>query len=98
MPAQFIPEKWTMRIAGHSHSPLFVDEGRELAAALFKANAIDREMLIRLLNPPQRDNMIFALRERIKAEAAERARNPAGAARASGGKASRKEAPHGPQA
>jgi hypothetical protein len=55
-----------MRIAGHSHSPLFSDESKETAALLFKAQAIDQEMLIRLLNPPGRDNMIFALRERVK--------------------------------
>lgn len=57
-----------IRVAGHSHSPLFADESKEQAAALFKAQSIDREMLIRMLNPPNADNMIHALRKRVKAE------------------------------
>lgn len=69
VPAQ-VSEDYTMRIAGHSHSPLFMDDTREMAALLFKAKAIDREMLIRVLNPPGKDDMIHQLRARVKAEAA----------------------------
>jgi hypothetical protein len=47
---------------------LFADDAKELAAGLFKAQAIDREGLIRLLNPPNRDNLIHALRSRTKRE------------------------------
>jgi hypothetical protein len=63
---------YSLRIAGHSHSPLFQDDSKELAAALFKAAAIDQEGLLRMLNPPNRDNLIHALRARQKkaAEAA----------------------------
>ncbi len=57
---------YSLRIAGHSHSPLFADDTKELAGALFKAQAIDAEGLIRLLNPPGRDNLIHALRSRQK--------------------------------
>lgn len=53
---------YSLRIAGHSHSPLFVDDTREMAGALLKARAIDQEMLIRMLNPPNRDNLIHSLR------------------------------------
>jgi hypothetical protein len=97
LPAQFAADNWNMRIAGHSHSPLFVDESRELAATMLKAQAIDREMFVRLLNPPQRDTIIASLRERAKAEAAQRALNPAGA-KPAGGKARPKGEAHGPQA
>ena len=63
---------YSMRIAGHSHSPLFADDSKEMAGLLFKAQAIDGESLIRMLNPPNRDNLIHALRARQKkaAEAA----------------------------
>lgn len=67
---------YSLRIAGHSHSPLFVDDTKELAGALFKAQAIDREQLIRLLNPPNRDNLIHSLRTREKKEALAKAMNP----------------------
>ena len=63
---------YSLRVAGHSHSPLFSDDTKELAGALFKAQAIDQEALIRLMNPPGRDNLIHSLRDRQKkaAEAA----------------------------
>ena len=57
-------------------TPLFADDTKELAAALFKAQAIDREFLIRMLNPPNRDNMLHALRARMKKEAMAKAMNP----------------------
>lgn len=63
-------DDYTLRIDGHSHSPLFMDDSREMAALLFKAQAIDQEGLIRLLKPPQRDNLLHALRARQKKQAA----------------------------
>ena len=61
---------YSLRIAGHSHSPLFADDSKDLAAALYKAQAIDQEWLIRMLSPPNRDNLIHALRARQKKAAA----------------------------
>ena len=57
---------YSLRVAGHSHSPLFADDTKELAGLLFKAQAIDQEGLIRMLNPPNRDNLIHQLRDRQK--------------------------------
>jgi hypothetical protein len=57
---------YALRIAGHSHSPLFSDDSKELAGFLFKSQAIDQEGLLRLLNPPNRDNLIHQLRARKK--------------------------------
>src|SRR5215469_605881 len=96
LPKLFDPEHWNLRIAGHSHSPLFADEARELAVILLKAAAIDREMFVRLLTPPQEDTIISALRERIKVERAIAAQNPAALQKPGGGKA--RGASHGPQA
>jgi hypothetical protein len=67
--AQFSAENWKLRIAGHSHSPLFADESRELAALLLKARAIDREMFIRMLNPPNADQMLEHLKVMMQQEA-----------------------------
>lgn len=67
--ASQLEEDYTLRTSGHSQSPLFADETREIALTLFKAQAIDREQLIRSLNPAARDNMIHALRIREQAEA-----------------------------
>lgn len=70
------PEECAVHVEGHSHSPLFTTETKELAATMFKAQAIDREWFIRLLNPPEKTNLLHALRAREKAEAASRAAHP----------------------
>ena len=41
---------------------------QQLAAALFKAQAVDREWFIRLMRPPQEATLLHALRQRIQAE------------------------------
>ena len=58
-----------MRIEGHSHSPLFGDESRELAALMKKAGAINNEMFIRMLNPPSRDTILHSQRLEQRAKA-----------------------------
>jgi hypothetical protein len=58
--------EYSLRIFGHSHSPLFADDSKEMATALFKAQAIDQEGLLRMLSPPNRNNLIHALRARQK--------------------------------
>lgn len=64
-----LPDDFVIRIAGHSHSPLFTDDTKEMAAFLMKAQAIDQENLLRMLNPPNRNNLIHALRTRQKKQA-----------------------------
>ena len=61
--------KYTMRVAGHSHSPLFTAETQEIAALLFKAQAVDQQWLVRLLRPPMMDNLLHALKQRQAAQA-----------------------------
>lgn len=55
-----------MRVDGHSHSPLFGDESRELAVAFRKFNTIDDADFIRMTNPPSRDTLLHNLRRRQK--------------------------------
>jgi hypothetical protein len=72
VPAQLASDV-KIRIEGHSHSPLFGDESKEVAVLLKKANAISNQMFVRMLNPPNRDNIIHE--ERLKeAKAARMAR------------------------
>lgn len=65
---------YSIRVAGHSHSPLFTMESQEIAFALFKSQAIDREWLVRLLKPPHMNDLINNLRRRVVAEAQARER------------------------
>jgi len=43
---------------------LFADDTRDMAALLYKAQAVDQEGLLRMLNPAGRDNLIASLRAR----------------------------------
>lgn len=72
--------KYSMMVDGHSHSPLFTLETKELAQMLFKAQAIDREWFIRMLNPPARENLLHSLRLREQAEAKLKAQEAAAGA------------------
>ena len=67
--ADQVTDEFTIKVAGHSHSPLFTMETRELASILYKAQAIDREWLLRMLNPAELDNLLHALKLREIAEA-----------------------------
>lgn len=51
-----------LRVEGHSHSPLFGDESREMAVLLRKSQAIDNELFVRMLNPPAKDAILHSQR------------------------------------
>jgi hypothetical protein len=53
-----------MRVDGHSHSPLFGDEARELAIVFRKFGTVGDEDFIRMTNPPSRDTLLHSLRKR----------------------------------
>jgi hypothetical protein len=55
-----------MRVDGHSHSPLFGDEAREMAVSFIKVRAIDQADFIRMMNPPEKDRLLHNLRRRQK--------------------------------
>lgn len=62
----FIAEQFTkdfmVKVDAHSNSPIFMEDMRSLAFNLFKAQAIDRESLIDLLDPPMKQ----MLKDRLK--------------------------------
>src|SRR5262249_37875827 len=68
LPAQ-IATQLRMKVSAHGHSPLFVDDSREMAAVLIKAGAIDKEMLVRLLHPPARDAILHGLQMQQRQQA-----------------------------
>ena len=63
---KFIAEQFTkdyvVKVDAHSNSPIFMEDLRSLAFNLFKAQAIDKESLIDLLDPPMKQ----LLKERLK--------------------------------
>lgn len=65
VPAQ-IATNVKIRISGHAHSPLFVDDAREMAVLLKKAGAIDNEMFVRMMHPPNQDAIIHAQRAQAR--------------------------------
>ena len=68
VPAQ-VGGEYKIRIAGHSHSPLFRDETKDDAIVMLKAQAIDQEALIDIFNPPNALELKHKLRKRMKAAA-----------------------------
>ncbi|MEI8231691.1 MAG: hypothetical protein WCG32_03900, partial [Actinomycetes bacterium] len=49
-------------VDAHSNSPIFTEDLRQLALNLFKAQAIDKESLLDLLEPPMKQQ----LKDRLK--------------------------------
>lgn len=62
----FIAEQFTkdfvVKVDAHSNSPIFTEDLRQLAFNLFKAQAIDKESLLDLLEPPMKQ----LLKDRLK--------------------------------
>ena len=62
----FIAEQFTkdfvVKVDAHSNSPIFMEDLRNLAFNLFKAQVIDKESLLDLLEPPMKQQ----LKDRLK--------------------------------
>jgi len=61
IPGQFT-EDFVVKVDAHSNSPIFTEDLRALAFNLFKAQAIDKESLLDLLEPPMKQE----LKDRLK--------------------------------
>lgn len=59
--AQFTDD-FQVHVDAHSASPVFVDDHKQLALALLKLGAIDKQSAIELVNPPKRE----LLKQRLK--------------------------------
>src|ERR1700719_1568436 len=70
-----------MRVDGHSHSPLFGDEARELAIVFRKFGTVGDEDFIRMTKPPSRDTLLHSLRKRERQKKKMLAQHPEAAAK-----------------
>ena len=62
----------------HSNSPIFVEDLRSLAFNLFKAQAIDKESLLDLLEPPMKQELKDRLKRREAMQASQPQQPPQG--------------------
>ena len=71
----FIAEQFTkdyvVKVDAHSNSPIFTEDMRQLAFNMYKAQAIDKESLIDLLEPPMKQLLKDKLKKREKQQAAQ---------------------------
>ena len=78
----FIPEQFTkdfvVKVDAHSNSPIFTEDLRALAFNLFKAQAIDKESLLDLLEPPMKQELKDRLKRMEKKAAKEPSPPPKG--------------------
>lgn len=65
IPKQFT-ENYVVKVDAHSNSPLFMQDLTQMAFALFKAKAIDREFLIDMLPVPMKDLLKYKLKTKIE--------------------------------
>jgi len=79
---KFIAEQFTkdfvVKVDAHSNSPIFTEDMRQLAFNLFKAQAIDKESLLDLLEPPMKQLLIDKLKKREKNQAQQPQSKPEG--------------------
>jgi hypothetical protein len=78
---KFIPEQFTrdyvVKVDAHSNSPIFTEDLRQLAFNLFKAQAIDKESLLDLLEPPMKQLLKDKLKKKEQAAANQPQQAPA---------------------
>lgn len=70
---KFIAEQFTkdyvVKVDAHSNSPIFTEDMRQLAFNMYKAQAIDKESLIDLLEPPMKQLLKDKLKKREQKQA-----------------------------
>lgn len=72
--AEQFTKDYTVKVDAHSNSPIFMEDMRTLALELFKAQAIDKESLLDLLDPPMKQ----MLKQRLKVMEQKAAAQPQG--------------------
>lgn len=74
-----LPPDAVVTVDSHTSSPAFVEDEREVAMALAKAEAIDGETLIEMLHPPREDLLVERYLQKQAAVAKAAAENPVAA-------------------
>jgi len=67
--AEQFTKDYTVKVDAHSNSPIFTEDLKSLAFNLFKAQAIDKESLLDMLEPPMKQLLKDKLKKREKDEA-----------------------------
>ena len=70
--AEQFTKEFTVKVDGHSNSPIFTEDTRTLAFNLLKAGAIDKKSLLDLIEPPMKEELL----ERLKQMEAKQAAQP----------------------
>jgi hypothetical protein len=74
--AEQFTKDFTVKVDAHSNSPIFTEDLRALAFNLFKAQAIDKESLLDLLEPPMKQELKDRLKRMEEKQAATAAQQP----------------------
>ena len=74
--AEQFTKDYTVKVDAHSNSPIFTEDLRALAFNLFKAQAIDKESLLDLLEPPMKQELKDRLKRMEEKQAATAAQQP----------------------
>jgi hypothetical protein len=74
--AEQFTKDFTVKVDAHSNSPIFTEDLRALAFNLFKAQAIDKESLLDLLEPPMKQELKDRLKRMEEKQAAAAAQQP----------------------
>jgi len=78
--AEQLPKNYAVKVDAHSNSPIFMEDLRQLAFNLFKAQVIDKESLLDLLEPPMKQQLKDRLKKMEAAQAAQAAQQQQAAA------------------
>jgi hypothetical protein len=74
--AEQLPKNYAVKVDAHSNSPIFMEDLRQLAFNLFKAQVIDKESLLDLLEPPMKQQLKDRLKKMEAAQAQQAAMQP----------------------
>ncbi len=69
--AEQFSKDYVVKVDAHSNSPIFTEDLKQLAFNLFKAQAIDKETLIDLVEPPMKQLIKDKLKKREKEQASQ---------------------------
>jgi len=69
--AEQFSKDFVVKVDAHSNSPIFTEDLKQLAFNLFKAQAIDKETLIDLVEPPMKQLIKDKLKKREKQQASQ---------------------------
>ena len=74
--AEQFTKEFTVKVDGHSNSPIFTEDTRTLAFNLLKAGVIDKKSLLDLIEPPMKEELIERLKKMEEKQASQPPKPP----------------------